>query len=93
MERNVGVEEARNQLGRLADEVNRGSEAIVLTRRGRPVAVLVGSANYQSLAEAQRRAAQEELRRRVNTLRSAVADAGLDPAIVDEAIAAARAAG
>jgi prevent-host-death family protein len=93
VERTVGVEEARNQLGRLADEVNRGADTVVLTRRGRPIAVLIGSSEYERIAEAQRRAAQDELRRRVDALRRAVDDAGLDIALVDEAIAAARAAG
>ena len=93
MERTVGVEEARNKLGQLADEVSRRSEVIVLTRRGRPVAVLMGSAEYERSVEAHRTAARAELRQRVDQLRDAVDKAGLDRSLVDEAIAAARAAG
>ena len=93
MERTVGVEQARNQLGRLADEVSQKSEVVVLTRRGRPVAVLMGSAEYERAIEAQRRVAGEELRRQVERLRKAVTKAGLDQSLVDEAIASARAAG
>jgi prevent-host-death family protein len=40
-ERFVGVEQARGQLGRLVDDVAAGSDAISLTKRGRPVAMLV----------------------------------------------------
>ncbi len=93
MERSLGVEQARNQLGRLADEVSEKSEVVVLTKRGRPVAVLMGPAEYERVNEARRQLAQEELRRRVDQLRAAVAKAGLDGSLVDDAIAAARAAG
>ena len=93
MERTVGVEQARSHLGRLAEEVSERSEVIVLTRRGRPLAVLMGPAEYERAVEAQRRMAREELQRRVAALRQAVAQAGLDASLVDEAIAAARSAG
>lgn len=93
MERTVGVEEARNKLGQLADEVSHRSDVIVLTRRGRPLAVLMGSAEYERALEAKQAAARAELKHRVDQLRDAVARAGLDASVVDEAIAAARAAG
>ena len=38
MSRSVSIVEARRQLGRLAEEVRRTRQPIVLTRRGRPVA-------------------------------------------------------
>jgi prevent-host-death family protein len=93
MERSMGVEQARNQLGRLADEVSDESDVVVLTRRGRPVAVLMGPAEYERVNEARRQLARDELQLRVTQLREAVAAAGLDISLVDEAIAAARAAG
>lgn len=93
MERSLGVEQARNQLGRLADEVNDKPDVVVLTRRGRPVAVLMGPAEYERVNEARRQLARDELQLRVTHLREAVAAAGLDISLVDEAIAAARAAG
>jgi prevent-host-death family protein len=93
MERSLGVEQARNQLGRLADEVNDKPDVVVLTRRGRPVAVLMGPAEYERVNEARRQLARDELRLRVSQLREAVAGAGLDISLVDDAIAAARAAG
>ncbi len=93
MERSLGVEQARNQLGRLADEVNDKPDVVVLTRRGRPVAVLMGPAEYERVNEARRQLARGELQRHVGQLRQAVAAAGLDISLVDDAIAAARAAG
>lgn len=93
MERTMGVEQARNQLGRLAEEVSDSSEVVVLTRRGRPLAVLMGPAEYERTLEAQRRVAREELQRHVAALRRAVAEAGLDVALVDDAVTAARRAG
>jgi PHD/YefM family antitoxin component YafN of YafNO toxin-antitoxin module len=66
---------------------------VVLTRRGRPVAVLMGPAEYDRVNEARRQLAREELQLRVDQLRTAVAGAGLDASLVDDAVAAARAAG
>ncbi|MGH7859700.1 MAG: type II toxin-antitoxin system Phd/YefM family antitoxin [Candidatus Binatia bacterium] len=40
MAKSVSIVEARRDLGRLADEVRRTGQAVVLTRRGRPVARL-----------------------------------------------------
>jgi prevent-host-death family protein len=89
-ERFIGVEQARGQLGRLVDDVAGGAEAIALTKRGRPVAVLVSRDEWQSLQQLVRTEAREELRRRLTQVRERVTDAGLDPATVDEAIEAAR---
>jgi antitoxin YefM len=91
MERTIGVDKARSKLSQLAEEVAADDEAVVLTRRGRAVAVLVSPAEYDRLTETRRRTAQEELRARLAEVRQSVADAGLDVSIVDEAITAARA--
>jgi prevent-host-death family protein len=92
MQKTVGVEEARIRLGQLADEVGEG-EPVVLTRRGRVVAVLVSAKEYERLLESQRRLAWQELEERMRGIRDAVAAAGLDVSVVEEAIAAARRAG
>jgi prevent-host-death family protein len=91
MERTIGVDKARSKLSQLAEEVAADDEAVVLTLRGRAVAVLVSPAEYDRLTETRRRTAQEELRARLAEVRQSVADAGLDVSIVDEAITAARA--
>ena len=89
-ERFIGVEQARGQLGRLVDDVAGGSEAISLTKRGRPVAVLVNRDEWEALRQLVRADAREELRRHLTEIRERVAEAGLDPVTVDEAIEAAR---
>lgn len=92
MERSIGVDKARTRLSQLAEEVAAEDEAVVLTRRGEALAVLVSPAEYDRLTETRRRVAQEELRGRLAQVRQSVADAGLDVSVVDEAITAARAA-
>lgn len=93
MERTIGVDKARAKLCQLAEEVAADDGAIILTRRGEILAVLVSPAKYERLIETSRRAAQEELRARLAQVRQNVADAGLEVSVVDEAIAAARTAG
>jgi prevent-host-death family protein len=92
MERTIGVDKARTRLSQLAEEVAAEDEAVVLTRRGEALAVLVSPAEYDRLTETRRRMAHEELRARLDQVRQSVADAGLDVSVVDEAITAARSA-
>jgi prevent-host-death family protein len=90
MERSVGVDEARARLGQLGDEVARADESVVLTRRGRALAVLVSASEYRRLMEERRRLARAELQSRLNEVRRRVAEATLDIAVVGEAMEAAR---
>jgi prevent-host-death family protein len=53
----VGVSEARNQLSDLLDRVERG-EAVIITRRGKPVARLVPDASQDALQRMRKRASQ-----------------------------------
>jgi len=92
MERTIGVDKARARLGQLADEIVAEDEAVVLTRRGQAVAVLISPAEYDALLELRRSLAREELQARLAEVRASVASAGLDVSVVDEAIEAARAA-
>jgi len=92
VERTIGVDKARARLGQLADEIAAEDEAVVLTRRGQAVAVLISPAEYEALLELRRRLAREELQARLAEVRASVASAGLDVSVVDEAIEAARAA-
>jgi prevent-host-death family protein len=91
MQRTIGVDQARANLGQLAQEVHEQDEAVVLTRRGQPLAIMVSPSQYEQLVEARRRLAQHELRARLQDVRESVAAAGLDVSVVDEAISAARA--
>jgi antitoxin YefM len=92
MERTIGVDKARAKLGEIADEIAADDEAVVLTRRGQAVAVLVSPSEYDSLLESRRRLAREDLQARLAEVRKNVAAAGLDVSVVDEAITAARSA-
>lgn len=92
MERTIGVDKARARLGQLADEIVAEDEAVVLTRRGQAVAVLISPAEYDELLELRRQMARDELQARLAEIRASVASAGLDVSVVDEAIEAAQAA-
>ena len=89
MERFVGVEEARPVLGQLAEAAASGDE-VWLTKHGKPLAILLSREAYTHLRQAAAQAGREELAARVAEARRKVAEAGLDPAIVDEAVEAAR---
>jgi prevent-host-death family protein len=93
VERAIGLDKARGKLGQLAEEVRAENAPVVLMRRGEPLAVLVSPAEYERLTAADRRASAEHLQARLIEVRNTVREAGLDVAVVDEAIAAARAAG
>ncbi|MDE0669021.1 MAG: type II toxin-antitoxin system Phd/YefM family antitoxin [bacterium] len=43
--------EARNRLSEIVDEVAEGGSDVVISRHGRPVAVVVGFEDYESLVE------------------------------------------
>jgi prevent-host-death family protein len=65
MASSYSIAEARNQLPRLVHEVEKG-DTVTLTRRGKPVAVMIGFAELRRLREQSTRFsdAYEELRRR-----------------------------
>lgn len=90
MERFVGVEEARGSLGQLVDDVAAGGDVVALTKRGRPLVVLVSREEYVRLKLAQADQARRELREALGEARRKVGSAGLEPGVIDEAIAAAR---
>jgi prevent-host-death family protein len=92
MERTIGVDKARAKLGQIAEEVASDDEAVVLTRRGEAVAVLISPSEYDSLIQSRRRLAREDLQARLVEVRNSVLAAGLDVSVVDEAITAARSA-
>lgn len=90
MERFMGVEEARTRLGRLVEEVADSGEPVALTKRGRPLAILVSNDEYARFKQAATREARNELAKRLERVRRVVKAAGLDPSVVDDAVVAAR---
>ena len=93
MERFIGVEEARAKLGQLVDAVAAGGEHVALTKRGRPVAMIVGREEYSRLKQLASERARAELANQLAVARRQVKAAGLDVSVLDEAIRAARRAG
>ena len=51
MAKNVPFTEARARLSELLDDVNERHEHVVITRNGRPAAVVLSSEEYDALAE------------------------------------------
>lgn len=48
-ERYMGVEEARAKLGLIAAAVARGGGPVIITKRGRPLAVLLSLERYEQM--------------------------------------------
>lgn len=90
MERFIGVEEARAKLGQLVEQVAASGEHVALTKRGRALAMIVGRDEYSQLKQLASERAREQLGKQLAEARRQVKAAGLDPAVVDEAIKAAR---
>lgn len=90
MEKYIGIEEARAKLGQLAEEVSAGADPVVLAKKGRALAVIVGREEYSSFKAAATRRAREELASTLTEVRKRVKKAGLEPGVVDEAIAVVR---
>ncbi|MGH2784895.1 MAG: type II toxin-antitoxin system Phd/YefM family antitoxin [Actinomycetota bacterium] len=51
MAKTVPLSEARAHLSELMDELERRHEHVIITRKGRPVAVLLPSAEYDAIEE------------------------------------------
>lgn len=90
VERFIGVEEARDTLGRLVEEVAASGEPISLTRRGRPLAVLMGREEYARLRLVATQQARTELATLLVEVRERVGEAGVEQSVIDAAIAASR---
>ncbi|MEH0196646.1 type II toxin-antitoxin system Phd/YefM family antitoxin [Caulobacter sp. CCNWLY153] len=73
--REVGVLEAKTHLSALLDAVEKGGEAVLITRNGRPVAKLSPA---EEAATTPRRASAAELVERFKALRERIAAANPD---------------
>ena len=90
MERTLGIEEARGRLGEIAEEVAEGSDAVVLSKRGKALAVLVDSAQYRRFKEHSSRTARAELQRLLPQIQAEIERAGLDRTLIRDAIDASQ---
>ncbi|EQD42338.1 prevent-host-death protein, partial [mine drainage metagenome] len=82
MERFVGVEEARDTLGRLVEEVAASGDPISLTRRGRPLAVLMGREEYARLRLVATQEARRELAALLVDVRQRVGESGIEQEVI-----------
>lgn len=86
----MGVEEARRILGDLVGEVSRKKVAVIITRRAREKAVLIGYEEYVRLKEVAVEAASARVAQSLARIHEAVRNAGIPPSVVEEAIREAR---
>lgn len=90
MERTLGIEEARGRLGDVAEEVSSSGEPVVLTKRGRSLAVLVDHERYRRYKEHTSRVARAELQKLLPQIQAQVEREGLDRKLIRDAIDAAK---
>ncbi len=65
MTKTLPLSEAKAHLSRLVDDVVKKSDEIVITRNGRPVAVLMSTAEYDSWCETQAIKSNPELMKEI----------------------------
>lgn len=63
----LSLSEAKAKLGGLVDEVERRGEEVLITRNGRPAAVLISHDKYESLKETLAIRADRDLMREIRT--------------------------
>jgi len=83
----IGVEEARSTLGRLVDDVTEG-DPLLLTKRGKPAAVLMSVAHYQRLLAQFRERREDHLRDALLETKRLLAHSPEGASLIDEAIEA-----
>lgn len=86
MENVLGVEEARRLLGELVYRVNQGKEPVIITRRAREKAILMGYEEYRKLQDLAVEAAANRVAQALEKIHQKVNEAGVPPAVVEEAI-------
>ena len=86
MERTVGIEEARGRLGEIAEEIAGGGEAVVLSKRGRALAVIVDHTRYARFKEHSSRQARSELQKLLPQIQAEIERSGLDRKLIRQAI-------
>lgn len=79
-QRSVPFVQARKELSRIVDQVSRGGSSVVITKRQKPVAVVVGVERYRSEAEPPGRSRRRHIFK-INGIARAAGD--IDRAIAD----------
>lgn len=92
MEKIIGVDEARAKLGSLVKEVSNCGEPVIITRRSKDKAVLLGRDEYIKLKEMEAENARIKLRSVIKKIRDFIKEEGLSVGEVEEAIKVVRSA-
>ncbi len=86
MEYILGIEDARRSLGEIVRKVSGTSETVVIARRVREKAVLMGYDEYRRLRDLAAEAASNRVADSLARIQGAVKEAGLPPSVVEEAV-------
>ena len=86
MEDVLGVEEARRALGDLVSDVSGTSKAVIITRRTREKAVLLGYEEYKKLQGMAATVASMKVAESLSRIHAAVKNAGIPSSAVEEAV-------
>lgn len=89
MTRTVPIENDDMRLRELVEQLTEG-DVVQLTRGGRLAAVVVDRESYDQLLLAAGQQARQELKEMAAETRQRIAQAGLEPGLVDEALEAVR---
>ena len=89
MTRTVPIENDDIRLRELVEQLTEG-DVVQLTRGGRLAAVVVDRESYDQLLLAAGQQARQELKEMAAETRQRIAQAGLEPGLVDEALEAVR---
>jgi len=92
MEKIIGVDEARAKLGTLVKEVSNYGKSVVITRRSKNQAVLIGRDEYIKLKEIEAQNARIKLRSVIKKIKDLIKEEGLSAEEVEEAIKIVRSA-
>lgn len=90
MEDVLGVEEARRTLGELVSDVSGTSKAVIITRRTKEKAVLLGYKEYKKLQDMAAAISSMKVSESLSRIHAAVKDAGIPSSAVAEAIRGVR---
>jgi len=86
MEDVLGVEEARRALGELVSDVSGTSKAVIITRRTREKAVLLGYEEYKKLQGMAATVSSMKVSESLSRIHAAVKNAGIPSSAVEEAV-------
>lgn len=74
----ISASEVRNRVGEILARIRYGGEHVVVERRGKPVAAIIGIEEYDDLIQLRRKWEARQRQRRFETIRASAAENDLD---------------